>query len=281
MKRHLTSVVSRAFGVFAATRFPKPVQRVINGGYVKLFKLDMGEFSSPKSYPSLKDLFIRALVRPRYLEGDKGCYISPCDALVSACGRIDQGMALQIKGMAYSVGKLLGEYLPKRHAMALEGGEFFNLYLSPRDYHRYHAPCHMKILEAHHISGKLYPVNIPWLKKQPQLFCENERVILVCEDTFGDRFYMVFVGALNVGKMAFVFDERIKTNAKGASHTFYTYSALWMEKGAELGWFEMGSTIVLLFENSGLQLGKFEGQSVRFGELLAARTQGEIRQEEN
>ncbi|MBE0495007.1 MAG: phosphatidylserine decarboxylase [Campylobacterales bacterium] len=271
MKPHYTSLLSRWFGVFAATHFPKPLQTLINRAYVWAFKLDMGDFLAPSAYVSLTRLFTRSLVRPRHLEGDKGCYISPCDAKVSACGHIAHGMALQIKGMEYSVGKLLGEYVPKHYAKALEGGEFFNLYLSPRDYHRYHAPCHMKVLEAHHIPGKLYPVNFTWLKKQPRLFCENERVVLVCEDAFGERFYMVFVGALNVGKMRFEFDERIQTNAKEATHTFYMYEGLWLEKGAELGFFEMGSTIVLLFENPHLALGKFEGQQVRFGELLACR----------
>lgn len=271
MKRHLTSVASRVFGVFASTRFPKPLQQAINRAYVWGFGLDMRDFASLGSYVSLARLFTRALVRPRHLEGDKGAYISPCDAVVSACGHIKQGMALQIKGREYSIGKLLGDYIPKRCAEALEGGEFFNLYLSPRDYHRYHAPCHMKIVEAHHIPGKLFPVNFRWLKKQPQLFCENERVVLVCEDALGERFYMVFVGALNVGKMRFHFDERIQTNAKESRHSFYMYEALWMEKGAELGFFEMGSTIVMLFENPRLALGKFEGQHVRFGELLASR----------
>jgi phosphatidylserine decarboxylase len=271
MKTHSTNRLSRLFGAIAAIHFPKPLQVLINYTYVWLFRLEMHEFSSPSQYKTLRALFTRALVRPRTFEGDKGSYISPCDAHVSASGHITEGLALQVKGMRYSVQRLLGDYLPARCAAALEGGEYFNLYLSPSDYHRYHAPCHMKVLEAHHIPGKLYPVNFTWLHKKARLFCENERVVLVCEDAFGERFYMVFVGALNVGKMRFHFDERIATNAKVARQMYYVYEGLWIEKGAELGFFEMGSTIVVLFENPHLALGKFEGQTVRFGERIAAR----------
>jgi len=127
----------------------------------------------------------------------------------------------------------------------------------------------MKILEAHHIPGALYPVNFRWLHKKAALFCENERVILVCQNAYGTRFYMVFVGALNVGKMAFNFDERIQTNAKNAKQIYYMYEDLWSECGAELGKFEMGSTIVILWEGETFTCKVQEGEKVRFGQLLA------------
>lgn len=264
-----SSFVSRLFGGFAHAKFPKFLQYLINVAYVKGLGLNMDEFRDPKTYKSLNALFTRALEHPRTLEGESEDLLSPCDAKVSAYGEISNGNALQIKGMEYSVGELLGDYMPLYSKKALMGGGFVNLYLSPKDYHRYHAPCRMKILESHHIPGALYPVNFTWLHKKAGLFCENERVVLVCENPFGKRFYLVFVGALNVGKMVFNFDERIQTNAKNAAQAYYKYEDLWCERGAELGMFEMGSTIVILWEDDAFTCKAALGQKVRFGELLA------------
>lgn len=267
--RPLSSLASRIFGVFAKTPFPSPLQSLINRAYVKGLGLDMGEFRPAKTYKSLNKLFTRALEHPRSLEGDIEDLISPCDAKVSAFGVIENNTALQIKKMPYSINSLLGDYILLKSKKGLEGGGFVNLYLSPKDYHRYHAPCRMKILEAHYIPGSLYPVNFTWLHKKAGLFCENERVVLVCENPFKVRFYLVFIGALNVGKMVFGFDERIQTNARQLKQQYYTYNNLWCERGDELGRFEMGSTIVILWEKDGFTCKVECEECVRFGQLLA------------
>jgi transcription antitermination factor NusG len=94
-----------------------------------------------------------------------------------------------------------------------------NFYLSPKDYHRYHAPCDFKLLKLIHVPGKLYPVNLKYLKKEFELFVQNERVILECERD-GKIFYMVFVGALNVGQMVFEFENRVETNTNVKERTY-------------------------------------------------------------
>lgn len=267
--KFFSSCLSRIFGVFATYRFPKFIQCVINKIYVSSLGLEMSEFLHPCRYKSLNALFTRALERPRALVGDSGDLISPSDSRLNIKGEIKKGTALQIKGKEYKIDKFLGDFISLKRIKSLEGGGYASLYLSPKDYHRYHAPCRMKILEAHHIPGALYPVNLKWLNKKSELFCENERVVLICKSAFEKSFYMVFVGALNVGKMHFEFDERIQTNVKSSTQTYYKYLDLWVEKGAELGRFEMGSTVVLLWEKDSFVCEIEEGKSLLFGELLA------------
>lgn len=267
MKRDVTSFISTIFGKVASFEFPKFLQVFINRAYVFLMKVDMSEYEKLESYSTLNALFTRELKKKRVLEGDEDDFISPCDGLISEQGAIKQGMALQIKGSSYSVARLLGDYVCKNDKEKLLDGSFINFYLSPKDYHRFHAPCDMKVLRAIQISGKLYPVNFKWLGKVNSLFCENERVVLVCENRKNERFYLIFVGALNVGKISFVFDEKIATNAKENREFFYDYDNLKLQKGDEFGRFEMGSTIVALFENMALNQER-ENKNVRFGQII-------------
>ena len=200
MEKHYSSIISSGFGAFASKPFPKPIQKVINNSYVKLMKLDMSEFQEPKEYPTLNKLFTRSLQTPREISSDNKVIISPVDALVTDYGEITDGKAYQIKGMEYSISELFGEH-HSESANFVDGGQFVNLYLSPKDYHRYHMPHRLRVESITHIAGKLYPVNLPLLRNKKDLFIENERVIIDCEDENGDTYVMVLVGALNVGKM--------------------------------------------------------------------------------
>ncbi|MDR0666425.1 MAG: phosphatidylserine decarboxylase [Campylobacteraceae bacterium] len=267
----MTNVISRVFGVFAAVRFPKKIQTFINKTYVKLFKIDMSEFKEAEYYESLGKLFTRDLVKKREFGKSENLLISPCDALITELGVINTNcQALQIKGFLYSINALLGNYTLKKDKNRLKGGLFVNFYLSPSDYHHYHAPCDMKVLKATHISGALYPVNLKWLNKKAELFCENERVVLECETTAKSRFWLVFVGALNVGKIRFLFDENIATNAKKSGGYYRLYNDLNLFQGEEMGFFEMGSTIVFLGEKDAFKPLVKKGEKVKFTQEIIA-----------
>ena len=266
-----TSLISSLFGKFASTKFPALLQYAINKSYVGLMHVDLSDFLKASEYKSLNDLFTRSLIKPRNFDKSQDNFISPCDGFITECGRVEQGIALQIKGFSYKISELLSDKIDDELKFKLEGGEYINFYLSPKDYHRYHAPIDMKVNKAIHIPGKLYPVNFTWLKKIPNLFIENERVVLECLSGDGKLFYMVFVGALNVGKMDFVFDERIKTNSQKDNMTLYEYKDLFLNKGEELGKFEMGSTIVMLFEKDFVALKCQLNTSVKFGDLIALK----------
>jgi phosphatidylserine decarboxylase len=272
MRRHYTSALSALFGKFADTAFPAPIQRTINQGYVKLMKLDMSPFAAPASYPTLNALFTRAFVTPPRRPVAPDAIVSPCDAKVTEAGTICDSTAMQIKGMAYDLAALLsGRYA---HDLSrLEGGAYLNLYLSPRDYHRYHAPMDLEILSLLHVPGKLYPVNMPLLRNKLNLFVENERIVLECRDPRGAKHYIVLVGALNVGRMVVTFDESVQTNARADARTFHSYDApISLKIGEVFGWFEMGSTILLFSEAGSATYTATLGRNVRFGEPIGHTT---------
>ncbi len=265
----ITSLISKLFGKFASTKFPKFIQNIINQSYVSMMKVDMSEFQKPSNYDSLNALFTRELIKKREFDADEKSFISPSDSYITSCGDMDKNRALQIKGFSYSVDDLLGTSIDEQSKKRVESGKYINFYLSPKDYHRYHSPFDMRVKKAVHIPGKLYSVNIKWLNKIPNLFVENERVVLECEDGKGRLFFMVFVGALNVGRMSFVFDERIQTNCNKKNVTYYEYGDVFLKKAQELGRFEMGSTIVMFFEKDFVELVVLEGNSIRFGDTIA------------
>lgn len=257
----LAHIISRAFGKFANAKFPTTIQNFINSNYCNLLKLNMEEFLNPKEYKSLCLLFTRELVKKRELASNS--FICPTDSFIMAQGVISQNSALQIKGKSYNIEEFIDRELSN-----FENGEFINFYLSPKDYHRYHAPCDMQILSAKHIPGELFPVNRPALNYVKSLFARNERVVLECK--YNEQiFYMVMVGALNVGKMKFYFDDNIQTNVKQAAKTEYKYENLHVKKGAELGCFEMGSTVVLILPNGFDKMQNKENMAVKFSEGLS------------
>lgn len=268
MKPHITSALSQTFGRFASRKHTPRFQRIINRSYVRIMGLDMSEFATPESYETLNALFTRKLRHKRSFSTDAKDMISPCDSLITECGKIEENMALQIKGMRYNVDDLLGEGITEESKRSVRNGAFVNFYLSPRDYHRYHAPLDMQVLRAVHIPGKLYPVNIPSLNKRTNLFIENERVVLECLNADGKRFFLILVGALNVGKMEVGFEPRIQTNTV-LTPSLYSYKELFLSKGDDFGCFQMGSTIVMICEPGMIDLGIATGHAVKFAQTIA------------
>lgn len=267
MQQHFTSSLSKAFGKFASKKHAPSFQRFINNTYVAMMGLDMSDFNPSESYESLNALFTRHLITSRKFDTNPNVMISPCDSLITEAGTMEVTRALQIKGMSYDVNAFLGEHISDSNKQRLQGGEYINFYLSPRDYHRYHAPLDCRVTQAVHIPGKLYPVNIPTLKRKVDLFIENERVVIECQTHEGKLFYMVLVGALNVGKMVINFEPRISTNTSGIGSEF-SYDSLRLAKGDDFGCFMMGSTIILIAEKGLLNPDVKVAQSVRFGQTI-------------
>ena len=170
--------------------------------------------------------------------------------------------------MEYSVEELLTYYCSSNFEK-IKDGSFMNFYLSPKDYHRYHAPCDFKLLKLIHVPGKLYPVNLKYLRKEFELFVQNERVILECQ-TNGKIFYMVFVGALNVGQMVFEFENRVETNTNAKEMKVYTYDNIEISRGECLGYFKMGSTVVMIWEKDMVNLENLLDKNIKFGEKIVS-----------
>jgi len=223
-------------------------------------------------YASVNALFTRRL-RPgsRPLPQDPQTVISPVDGILGACGVVAQGQLLQVKGRWYSAAELVDD---EQRAQRYEGGMFLTLYLSPRHYHRIHAPAAGAIPCARHVPGRLLPVNRPSLLLTPELFARNER--LVCWlDTGVGSIAVVAVGAFNVGRITAAFDRgtpALVTNRRGARRCSREYSPPPnVSQGDELMTFNLGSTVVVLLPPGPLQLeqGLSEGDEVVLGQVLA------------
>ena len=268
MKKHYSSAISQLFGKFAAKEFSKPIQKVINNSYVKLMGLDMQNFAPAESYKTLGELFIRKMKKEPDINAVKDSVISPCDGRIIEFGTIANHTAYQIKGMAYNTNELIGAHNAQSFSL-LEGGAYINFYLSPKDYHRYHMPFDVKVLSVMHIPGKLYPVNMPLLKNKKNLYLENERVVIKVVDRFGHIHFIVLVGALNVGKMVVTFEPRIKTNSSIRKRQQYEYDTpIELKKGELFGWFEMGSTIVILSQKNSIEWSVSLNQKVSFADVI-------------
>lgn len=238
----MTKFISICFGVIANLQFPKILQDVINKQYVNFFNINLREFAPLESYKSLNELFTRGLRKIRHFDKNDNIIISPCDSLVMESGKVENGKALQIKGFSYDVKSLLG-------VKKIEENLYYaNLYLSPRDYHRYHAPCDMFIESILHFKGSLLPVHHKSLNKNQNLFIRNERVVLNAKTKNGKKLYFIAVGALNVGKIVFYIEPKLQDSFSGKVQEFCYKEPKFIRKGEEMGMFKMGSTIVLFIE---------------------------------
>jgi phosphatidylserine decarboxylase len=212
--------------------------------FVERFEPDMedAEQSDPNAYPSFNNFFTRPLMQgARPLPADPGCIVSPVDAALSQSGRIEDGRILQAKGHRYDLDTLLGGD-PDR-AAPYRDGWFATLYLAPRDYHRIHMPMDGQLTGMVYVPGRLYSVNQASTQHVPDLFARNERVIC----TFEGRhpFAVVMVGALFVGCMDTVWAGQV-TPRRRQPAVWHYLSGVSLQRGEELGRFNMGSTVILI-----------------------------------
>ena len=233
--------------VLAATRVRAPwFKNWIIRGFLKLYRVDMSEAaeSDPYRYGSFNEFFTRALKSgARAVASDAAAIASPVDGCVSEAGIIHGGRLLQAKGRYYGLTDLLAA---QPWASRFEGGSFATIYLAPFNYHRVHMPLGGELRETVYVPGRLFSVNTVTAQHVPGLFARNERVLTLFDTVYG-QFALVLVGALNVGSMATVWAGDI-TPAVRRVVTKVPAPPTTLAKGAELGRFNMGSTVILLFE---------------------------------
>lgn len=266
--------ISRFVGYMAR----KPFSRRLIPYYIKHFQIDLTPVKKPlDQFENLLDFFVREYHQnARPIDPRQDVIVSPVDGAVSQIGTIEDGMLLQAKGISYSVLELLGGN--EEHTKRFLGGKFVTIYLSPRDYHRIHMPIQGEISEITYIPGKLYPVNKLGVRLIPGLFAKNERVISYITSPIG-IVALIKVGATNVGSIRVTFDEKIVTNPRRrqkVKHIHYAKPQR-MRKGDELGRFEFGSTVILLFEPNKIEwlIPEKPGVPVQMGQPIARMEKNE------
>ena len=227
---------------------PAPFRKLAVSTYGKITGVNFDEVKEPlESFTSLQNFFTRELkdgARP--VDEAASAVVSPCDGAWGASGTIDDDTALQLKGRPYSIRMLLQD---DPLAARFDGGVYSTLYLSPRDYHRFHAPVAGDVDTLRYIPGALWPVNGAGLFHIDGLFTKNERIIAFLRPTARPDalIAMVAVGATMVGKIKIAFDDDVTTNVRQPTTTVRRYDPpVQLDKGQEWGRFLFGSTIVLL-----------------------------------
>ncbi len=234
-------------GWAARQPMPKGLRHALLGGFASQFGVNLDEAELPlEAYASLQDFFTRRL-RPGLRPQDSvvpGCLNSPVDAVIVASGRIEQGTAIQAKGLPYRVSELL-KHDPA--ASRFEGGHFLTLYLSPKDYHRIHVPFEGLVTAVGRVEGELWPVNAASTTHTPRLYERNRRATWVATGTGPDaglEVAAVLVGATHVGGV--LIDDRWRQNRPLPRDGALPVPQLPCRAGEDLGTFEFGSTVVLL-----------------------------------
>ncbi len=228
----------------------------------------------PHGFESFNAFFTRAL-RPgaRPFDADPRAVVSPVDGTVSQLGTLDGSYLVQAKGHAYTLEALLDE--EAHWAQTFRGGSFATLYLAPFNYHRIHMPLPGTLRAAWYVPGALFSVNATTAASVPGLFARNERIVCVFEHG-ALSFALVLVGALFVGSMSTVWhgDVTPRRPRRRALLPMSTTAAAMLPKAAEMGRFNMGSTVILLLPpGAAAWLPGLEcGSVVRVGETLARLT---------
>jgi len=265
------SAFSRLMGRFAEIRAPRPLLRAVIRAYVARYGIDLAQFEEPPGgFPTFNAFFTRPLkagARPIAAEPDR--VACPVDGRVITAGAATAGRLIQAKGRDYSLAELLGDDPVWRD---YDGGPSLALYLSPRDYHRIHSPVAGRVTRFIYVPGELWTVSPAGVRSVPRLFARNERLITEIETAFG-QVLLVAVGATVVGKIRVVYHA---VTSQGRAPLSETLSPPYpLEKGQELGRFELGSTVILLFRPGEAVLDDLQpGQEVKLGQGIGTVLHG-------
>lgn len=279
LRRVPQGALSRMFGRVADVPLPFALRRPVLGAFARAVGADPAEAERPlEEYPSLNQFFVRRLrAGARAWPEAAGAVGSPVDGAFGQVGRVSAGRLIQAKGREYTLRGLLDE---DDQWERFDGGVFATLYLSPRDYHRIHAPTDGVIRRARHVPGALLPVNLPAVSHVPELFARNERLLCYLEGPVG-RVAVVAVGAYNVGRISAAFDPAWSaapgstgwvTNRRGAvAETRHYDPPVRVHRGDEIMAFHLGSTVVLVFERDRVELAPDvrPDAPVRLGQTIA------------
>lgn len=254
-----------------------PLKNGLIRNIIRLYRINMNEAIQPEptSYLSFNDFFTRAL-KPaaRPIDEHPSHIVCPADGAVSQIGTIEKNLLIQAKGRYFNLTDLLGG--KPEDAEPFIDGLFTTIYLSPRDYHRVHMPCSGTLESMAHVPGRLFSVNETTSRLVPGLYARNERVICRFETELGPM-AMILVGAIFVSSIDTVWAGTVTPASQRVSRVDYRNDVnpqpVNLDKGAEMGRFNMGSTVILLFGRDSLHWKETltAGTRVHMGEWIARK----------
>jgi phosphatidylserine decarboxylase len=253
------SHLARWLGVASRLRLPAVLHRLLLRWYVRHYRVDLSEMEGVlDDYPTLAAFFVRPLkTGVRSICADPDAVVSPVDARVAYAGPVRGGAVPQGRRHTVDLAVLLGGDHP------FEGGECAILYLAPPDYHRVHVPREGRVVRWTYLPGRLFPVFRASAERVPGLFAHNERLVTWFEGD-GGPVALVMVGAFGVGRMSASYTTLL-TNAGGRTADVRPDPRPPFARGAELGRFHLGSTVILCFAAGRVDLSVRTGDRVRMG----------------
>ncbi len=260
--------ISRVFGYISLIPLPERIMDKIISWYSGKYGVNLSEAEvPPDGYTNLNTFFTRKLKEgSRLIDDDKHSVVASTDSRVDQFGDLSSDAILQAKGVEYS----LRDLIPSIEAERFVNGKFITLYLSPGDYHRIHSPVSGRIKGFFNIPGKLYTVQEFMVRGLKGLFAINERLITYIDTPYGSV-AVCKIGAINVGKISLSYDHAV-TNRFFRSKNEKIYAEdkkPEVRKGDEIGIFNLGSTVILLFEKGMVEFSDLKfGQKVRVGEKI-------------
>ena len=272
-RRWATALVYR----IARIRMPR-IKNALIRGFVRMYDVNIDEVGAdvPDDFRTFNDFFTRELSDgARSVDQDADSIVSPVDGTVSEAGKLNGNSILQAKGIEYSLDDLFA--IDLENAREYSNGSFATIYLAPYNYHRVHMPIDGRLTAAHYVPGDLFSVNAATASLIPGLFTRNERLNLTFETDRGPA-TLIFVGALNVGSISTPWTGEIRPRKRGVVETMSLGDAPRdLSKGDLLGWFNMGSTVILLLPDGLAEWGEtlMAGETLRMGEkigVLAGKT---------
>lgn len=253
-------LISRAAGKLANSRWIWLKNTLIKA-FIKRYKVNMSEaaIEDYRAYPTFNQFFTREL-KPdaRPLVSHPNVAVCPADGVVSQAGKIKQGRMFQAKGHYFNLVELLGGSQAK--SLPFWNGSYATIYLAPKDYHRVHMPFAGQLEEMVYIPGRLFSVNPATTQAIPRLFARNERMVAFFSTAIGEM-AVIMVGAIIVASIETSWGGLISPARQREIQTIrYTNENIFLNKGDELGKFQVGSTAIVLFANN----------EIRWAENIAA-----------
>lgn len=267
------NAVSRALGAVLRAPMPAPIARSVIKKFAAAYRVETGDAERDYlSYPTFNAFFTRRLREgARAIAAGDDVAVCPVDGTVGQIGRIENGTLIQAKGREYTLREFL---VDEADAAAFEGGTFATLYLAPYNYHRIHVPLAGRITGWAYVPGHLWPVNAKGVAEIDKLFAVNERLITY-EDTAAGQVAIVKVGATCVGRIRATYDDVVTNDRMERAFRRVRFEQpIDAKKADECGVFEMGSTVIVLFQKdrATLDAAIVPGATIRMGQVLAKVT---------